>query len=201
MTPVRHPGIVKWYDPKKAYGFIHSSLGDIFVHVSAFDNEEQMLKSGDKVEFTVESHEKGLRAVSVIIMEKSASFDELVERAHYLINLIAPKGPARARWWTNHPVRLIFGNFDRAALKARRSRPGTKEAEVIIARCAGYVAQMEAELAPVLKHEKYRSNGSFGSHDARPLPLAPPFPNPKGYPQEPRWTDFLDGEIRKRIPW
>lgn len=61
-------GVVKWFDPKKGYGFITQENGeDVFVHWKhiAGDNSFKSLEDGDRVEFTVVQGEKGPQAEDV----------------------------------------------------------------------------------------------------------------------------------------
>ena len=61
-------GTVKWFDPRKGYGFIERENGeDIFCHFSVIKSEGyKTLKDGQKVEYQVESDEaKGDRAIEV----------------------------------------------------------------------------------------------------------------------------------------
>lgn len=68
-----HRSVVKWFDAKKGYGFIHHPDGgnDIFVHYSAIDTERRFktLRTGQEVEFELEDGPKGLHAHNVIGME------------------------------------------------------------------------------------------------------------------------------------
>lgn len=50
-------GIIKWYDPRKGYGFIQGA-GDFFVHRSSVPAELD-LQTGDKVEFETEETNRG----------------------------------------------------------------------------------------------------------------------------------------------
>lgn len=54
-------GTVKWFDPKKGFGFIQQDDGeDVFVHYSNIDGEgHKSLDEGDKVEFEVMQGNKG----------------------------------------------------------------------------------------------------------------------------------------------
>ncbi|HEC89068.1 MAG: cold-shock protein [Thermoplasmata archaeon] len=58
-------GNVKWYNPRKGYGFIQGEDGqDVFVHrtdvpVGVFLNE------GDSVEYEVENTNRGLKATHI----------------------------------------------------------------------------------------------------------------------------------------
>jgi cold shock protein len=60
-------GTVKWFSPKKGYGFITMEDGqDVFVHYSAISgNGFRSLEEGDKVAFEVTQGPKGLQAANV----------------------------------------------------------------------------------------------------------------------------------------
>mgnify|MGYP006147112177 FL=1 len=61
-------GTVKWFDPRKGYGFIERDKGeDIFCHFSVINIDGyKTLKDGQKVSFEVEADEaKGERATNV----------------------------------------------------------------------------------------------------------------------------------------
>ena len=60
-------GTVKWFNPKKGYGFITTEEGqDIFVHYSSIASEGyKSLNEGDNVEFEVATDEKGSKAKNV----------------------------------------------------------------------------------------------------------------------------------------
>ena len=60
-------GQVKWFDPKKGYGFILGPEGqDVFVHYSAISgNGFRSLEEGEKVNFEVTQGPKGLQAANV----------------------------------------------------------------------------------------------------------------------------------------
>jgi|TARA_Y100001970_G_scaffold237502_1_gene298024 CspA family cold shock protein len=58
-------GTVKWFNPRKGYGFIETEGGDndVFVHISAVQNSGlDLLKEGQKVEFTLEEQKNGKSA-------------------------------------------------------------------------------------------------------------------------------------------
>ena len=62
-------GTVKWFNPKKGYGFIIPDDGDkdLFVHHSDIETDGYAsLNDGQKVEFEIEQDEKGQRATKVI---------------------------------------------------------------------------------------------------------------------------------------
>jgi len=58
-------GTVKWYNPRKGYGFIEGEDGkDVFVHRSAIPNGTYITE-GDKVEYEVEESERGPNAKDI----------------------------------------------------------------------------------------------------------------------------------------
>ena len=61
-------GKVKWFNPKKGYGFIATTDGsDIFVHyLSIAGDGYKTLEEGDSVTFDVVDGEKGPRAENVV---------------------------------------------------------------------------------------------------------------------------------------
>ncbi|MCD6237795.1 MAG: cold-shock protein [Thermotoga sp.] len=65
-------GKVKWFDPRKGYGFIEKEDGgDIFVHFSAIQTEGfKTLDEGQKVEFDVQQGPKGEQAANVKIAKE-----------------------------------------------------------------------------------------------------------------------------------
>ncbi len=60
-------GEVKWFDPRKGFGFIVGPEGqDIFVHFSVIAGEGfRVLKDGARVEYDAEKTDKGWRATRV----------------------------------------------------------------------------------------------------------------------------------------
>ena len=68
-------GKVKWFNPRKGYGFIATADGrDIFVHYSSISGDGyKTLVEGDPVTFDVVDGEKGLRAENVIAKSASGS--------------------------------------------------------------------------------------------------------------------------------
>ena len=62
-------GTVKWFDPKKGYGFIMlEGQPDVFVHWRNIRSEDQFktLEDGETVEFEIVEGSKGLAAENVI---------------------------------------------------------------------------------------------------------------------------------------
>jgi len=64
-------GTVKWFDPKKGYGFITKEDGeDIFVHWSALQMDGfKTLQEGQTVEFDVVDGRKGPQAANVKVVD------------------------------------------------------------------------------------------------------------------------------------
>ena len=60
-------GQVKWFDPKKGFGFIVGPTGeDVFVHHSQIQGDGfRTLKEGESVDYEIMQGEKGLMARSV----------------------------------------------------------------------------------------------------------------------------------------
>jgi CspA family cold shock protein len=58
-------GTVKWYNERKAFGFIEVEEGkDVFVHRNALP-EGTILNEGDSVEFDIEESPKGPQATNI----------------------------------------------------------------------------------------------------------------------------------------
>ena len=70
-------GQVKWFDPKKGYGFIYGPEGqDVFVHYSHIQSDGfRTLKDGEWVEYEILQGEKGwqARAVKAIAPEPGSA--------------------------------------------------------------------------------------------------------------------------------
>jgi len=63
----REKGTVKWFNPKKGFGFISREDGDdVFVHFASIKGDGyRTLEEGETVEFEVASSQKGLEARDV----------------------------------------------------------------------------------------------------------------------------------------
>ena len=70
-------GEVKWFDPKKGYGFIVGPEGqDVFVHFSQIMGDGfRSLKDGEQVEYDLSEGDKGLQAREVKRVEVTAEVE------------------------------------------------------------------------------------------------------------------------------
>lgn len=64
-------GAVKWFDPRKGFGFIVGPEGqDIFVHYSVIEGDGyKVLKDGSRVTYDAQRSDKGWKATRVIRVE------------------------------------------------------------------------------------------------------------------------------------
>ena len=71
-------GKVKWFNPRKGFGFIATEDGrDIFVHYSSISGDGyKTLAEGDPVTFEIVEGDKGLRAENVIAVSASDTKEE-----------------------------------------------------------------------------------------------------------------------------
>jgi len=76
-------GEVKWFDPRKGFGFIIGPEGqDIFVHFTVIEGEGfRVLKDGASVEYDAERSEKGWRATRVV--RQTEADVEVVSKRNY----------------------------------------------------------------------------------------------------------------------
>lgn len=60
-------GVVKWFDPKKGFGFVLNEKGeDVFVHYTSIEGEGfRCLRSGQKVMYREIGSQKGLQGIEV----------------------------------------------------------------------------------------------------------------------------------------
>lgn len=61
-------GKVKWFDPKKGYGFIIGEAGqDVFVHYTSIQGDGfRALRDGETVEYELVEGDKGFQARKVV---------------------------------------------------------------------------------------------------------------------------------------
>jgi CspA family cold shock protein len=83
MADVKIDGTVKWFNPRKGYGFIATPDGrDIFVHYSSISGDGyKTLAEGDSVIFDIVEGDKGLRAENVIPQSASATEESATEES------------------------------------------------------------------------------------------------------------------------
>jgi CspA family cold shock protein len=64
-------GIVKWYNPRKGYGFIQGEDGkDVFVHSTALPMGKDLAEN-DEVEFQIEDSDRGQRATKLKVLKSA----------------------------------------------------------------------------------------------------------------------------------
>ena len=67
-------GKVKWYDAEKGFGFLSKEDGgDVYVRAAALPDGVALLKPGQRVEFGIVQGRKGDQALSVRVLEPTAS--------------------------------------------------------------------------------------------------------------------------------
>jgi len=73
MEESRVNGIVKWFSDGKGYGFItRDESKDVFVHFSGIRaGGPRSLSEGDKVEFSIETDQRGPRATDLVVTESA----------------------------------------------------------------------------------------------------------------------------------
>lgn len=67
-------GSVKWFDPRKGFGFIIGpDEQDIFVHYTVIEGDGfRVLADGSPVEYSAENGDKGWRATKVVALDAPA---------------------------------------------------------------------------------------------------------------------------------
>lgn len=80
---VNAEGTVKWFDPKKGFGFIIGPQGqDIFAHFSKIEGDGfRVLKDGSQVVYDAERGEKGWHASRIQRLENDQP-ETVVKKAH-----------------------------------------------------------------------------------------------------------------------
>ncbi len=60
-------GVVKWFDPKKGFGFVLNEKGeDVFVHYTSIEGDGfRCLRSGQEVTYQEVGSKKGLQGIEV----------------------------------------------------------------------------------------------------------------------------------------
>lgn len=71
-------GTVKWFDPKKGFGFVLNDDGeDVFIHYTSIEGDGfRCLRNGQMVEYEEIASDKGLQGKDVTILEVEATADE-----------------------------------------------------------------------------------------------------------------------------
>lgn len=80
---VNAEGTVKWFDPKKGFGFIIGPQGqDIFAHFSKIEGDGfRVLRDGSQVVYDAERGEKGWHASRIQRLENNEP-ETVVKKAH-----------------------------------------------------------------------------------------------------------------------
>jgi CspA family cold shock protein len=75
---VRRHGVVRWYDPRRGYGFVRDDAGtDLFVHVSQLRQAGlSRLRRGQPLDFEVEEGQHGPQAVHLALADGPAAAAE-----------------------------------------------------------------------------------------------------------------------------
>jgi CspA family cold shock protein len=71
-------GTVKWFDPKKGFGFVLNDDGeDVFIHYTSIEGDGfRCLRNGQVVEYEEIASDKGLQGKDVTILEVEAAAEE-----------------------------------------------------------------------------------------------------------------------------
>lgn len=76
-------GTVKWFDPKKGFGFIVNEQGqDVFVHYTSLEGDGfRCLRNGQEVEYEQFDSGKGLQGRKVMVVEQKSPMAQASEMA------------------------------------------------------------------------------------------------------------------------
>lgn len=77
-------GVVKWFDPRKGYGFIVGPQGqDIFAHFSVIEGEGfRALKDGSSVTYDATNTDKGWKATRIVRGPESVEVNVVSRRGY-----------------------------------------------------------------------------------------------------------------------
>ncbi|MEM7755680.1 MAG: cold shock domain-containing protein [Planctomycetota bacterium] len=77
-------GEVKWFDPRKGFGFIVGPDGqDIFAHYTVIEGEGfRVLRDGCKVRYSAEQTERGWKATQVVLLAEG-EVEVVINRRNY----------------------------------------------------------------------------------------------------------------------
>lgn len=73
-------GVVKWFDPRKGFGFLQNEDGmDVFIHYSEIDKEGfRCLRTGQQVEYDQIETDKGLQGKEIrVIADVKSDLDSV----------------------------------------------------------------------------------------------------------------------------
>lgn len=98
------PGLVKWFDPDKGFGFVVSDHGgpDILLHVNVLRNFGQnSVAVNARILVAVQNTERGVQAVEVLSIEPPSSIDgmNLFDIAELDSGEDTPLEPGRVKWF------------------------------------------------------------------------------------------------------
>lgn len=121
--PEQIEGTVKWFDPKKGFGFVIPELGgsDILLHANVLRNFGQSsVADGSRISLTIQKTPRGVQAVQVIAItppsgEVLEPFADLPEEVRDPSIDDAPFVPARVKWFDKSKgfgFANIFGKAD-----------------------------------------------------------------------------------------
>jgi len=99
-------GVVKWFDPARAFGFVVSDEGgpDILLHANVLRNYGQStVADGARVEIGIHRTDRGVQAVEVFAIEPPAAADNAVLEDFQAVDpeqlRQTPLRPARVKWF------------------------------------------------------------------------------------------------------